>query len=462
MQYVIDLQMLHSRPGICNAIRSGGRGGIRPAFWLKGSGHKLAQKQVAVIGGGVIGVCTAYFLAAAGHQVVVIERRGNVAEETSFGNAGVMAPGYVTPWARPGMPRHLLAHLFKQEAPLMLPRKMDPALWRWIRLWLSECELEKFRTNTRRMLRLAAYSRDILQQLEPHALQVDEKTRGYLQLFRTAHDVALAEPALALLAEMDGAHRLLDADAARLLEPALASQTALAGALYLPRAETGNCALFTKQLKQIAMSMGVQFIFGNSVSAIAQDGNGLVLNLDGTPFPADAIVLAAGAESARMLKDLGIDTPLFAVKSYAATATIKDPDAAPLAALMDETYRVSITRMGNRIRLAGTAELASRPAAVSETAQRTLRKVGNDWFPNAANYNNANFWYGLQATLPDGPPLIGATPIRNLFVNIGHGANGWAMAAGAGKLVADIISERAPEIDLDGLTLARYRVHTAG
>ncbi|MEO6353074.1 MAG: D-amino acid dehydrogenase [Oxalobacteraceae bacterium] len=420
----------------------------------------MAQKQVAVIGGGVIGVCTAYFLAAAGHQVVVIERRGNVAEETSFGNAGVMAPGYVTPWARPGMPRYFLNYLFKQEAPLMLPHKMDPALWRWIRLWLSECELEKFRTNMQRMQRLAAYSRQTLQQLEQQALLVDEKTQGYLQLFRTTQDMALAEPALALLTEQDSAHRLLDADGARLLEPALATETALAGALYLPHAETGNCPLFTKQLKQIAMSMGVQFIFGGSVSAIAQNGNGLVLNLDDASFSADAIVLAAGAESARMLKDLGIRTPLFAVKSYAATATIKDMDAAPLAALMDETYRVSITRMGNRIRLAGTAELASRSTAMSETAQRTLRKVGHDWFPNAANYNNAHFWCGLQATLPDGPPLIGATPIKNLYVNIGHGANGWAMAAGAGKLVADIISERKPEIDLDGLTLARYGVQT--
>lgn len=343
----------------------------------------------------------------------------------------------------------------------MLPRKMDPALWRWVRLWLAECELEKFRTNMQRMQRLATYSRNILPQPEPQILQADEKTQGYLQLFRTAKDMALAEPALALLRELDSAHRLLDADAARLLEPALARQTALAGALYLPDTETGNCPLFTKQLKQIAMSLGVEFIFGNSVSTIVQKGNQLAMNIGGTSFLADAIVLAAGADSARMLKNLGIKTPLFSVKSYAATATLKDIEAAPLTAVMDETYHVSITRMGNRIRLAGAAELASRSATVSETAQRTLRKVGNDWFPNAANYNSAQFWCGLQPTLPDGPPLIGATPLKNLFVNIGHGAHGWAMAAGAGKLVADIISERTPDIDLDGLTVARYGMHTA-
>lgn len=440
-------------------MRNSKRGIVLLPAGKKNRDQKLVQKQVAVIGGGVIGVCTAYFLAAAGHQVVVIERRANVAEETSFGNAGVMAPGYITPWARPGMPRSLLTHLFRQETPLMLPRKMDPILWRWIRLWLAECELEKFRTNMERMQRLAAYSRNVMQQLEPHILQVDEKIQGYLQLFRSAQDLALAEPALTLLREYDGAHRLLDADAVRLLEPALASQTALAGAMYLPHAETGNCPLFTKQLKHIAMSLGVQFVFGSSVDAITQNGQQLALEIDGTSFPADAIVLAAGAESAQMLKKLGIGTPLFVVKSYAATATVKNMDAAPLAALMDETYHVSISRMGNRIRLAGTAELASRSAAVSvsATAQRTLRKVGNDWFPKAANYNNASFWCGLQSTLPDGPPLVGATPIKNLFVNIGHGANGWSMAAGAGKLVADMISERTPEIDLDGLTLARYR-----
>lgn len=421
----------------------------------------MAQKQVAVIGGGVIGVCTAYFLALAGHQVIVIERRANVAEETSFGNAGIMAPGYMMPWARPGMPRHLLSSLFKRESPLLLPRKMDPALWRWARLWLAECTLEKFHANMQRMQRLAAYSRAIVPQPEPQVLQIDEKMQGYLQLFRTAQEVTLAEPALNLLTAQNSTHRLLDAAAARVLEPALAQQVALAGALYLPDAETGNCPLFTKQLKQMAMSLGVEFIFGSSVSAITQKGYRLGMDIGGTTFPADAIVLAAGADSARILKDIGIKTPLFPIKSYAATATLKDLEAAPRAAVMDETYHVSITRMGNRIRLAGAAELASRSNTISKAAQRTLCKVGNDWFPNAANYNNAQFWCGLQLALPDGPPLIGATPIKNLFVNIGHGAHGWAMAAGAGKLVADILSERTPEIDMDGLTVARYGISTA-
>ncbi len=412
--------------------------------------------QVAVIGGGVIGVCTAYFLAAAGHQVVVIERYGNVAQETSFGNAGLVAPGCTAPWAAPGMPKKILSCLFKAEAPVLFKPAMDRALWRWMRMWLTECELERFRINKERMQRVAFYSRDILQKLREHYQLEYEQTKGVLQLFRTQHERQMAQPAIDLLAEHDMAHQVVDADAARLIEPALAVHTPFAAGLYLPQDESGNCPLFTRQLKTIAQSIGVEFHFNSTVSTLVRQDDRISMQIGDRTFRADAVVIAAGIDSVQLLEPLGIRIPLYPVKGYSATAFIKNFDQAPRAALIDESYKVAITRMGSRIRVAGTAELGSRTLDLHEAALRTLVKAGDDWFPDAANYNTATFWCGARPMLPDGAPLLGATPVKNVFINIGHGSAGWTMAAGAGKIVADLVSGQAPDIDMDGLTLSRY------
>ncbi len=416
----------------------------------------MTQKQVAVIGGGVVGVCTAYFLAEAGHEVVVIERHQNVAQEASFANAGIVAPGYATPWAAPGMPAKILSHLFRPEAPVMLNPTLDRALWRWVRRWLNECDLDRYRINKNRMQRIAFYSHDILNQLREYYQLDYERTQGVLQLFRTEKDAKMAEPGIALLAETQVPHQVLDADGVRATEPALAPNTPLAGGIYLPQDEAGNCPLFAKRMKHIASSIGVQFHFTSTVHAIEPESRGVALHIDDGTFAADAVVLAAGIDSVQLLKPLGIHLPLYPVKGYSATALIKNFDQAPQAALLDESYKVAISRMGSRIRVAGTAELGSHKTELHERALRTLIKVGSDWFPDAANYVTSNFWCGTRAMLPDGPPILGATSIRNVYLNIGHGSYGWAMAAGSGKVVADIISSRAPEIDMDGLTIGRY------
>lgn len=416
----------------------------------------MTQKQIAVIGGGVVGVCTAYFLAEAGHDVAVIERHENVAQEASFANAGIVAPGYATPWAAPGMPRKILSHLLRSEGSVTLRPTFDRALWRWARKWLTECELERYRINRTRMQRIAFYSRDILHQLREYYQLEYEQTQGVLQLFRTEKDLRMAETAIAMLAENDVPHQILDADAARAIEPALASNTPLAGGIYLPQDEAGNCPLFAKRLKHIAASIGVQFHFSSTVQAIEPESRGVVLHIDDNRFAMDAVVVAAGIESARLLKPLGIQLPLYPVKGYSATASIKNYDRAPNASLLDEAYKVAITRMGSRIRIAGTAELGTRNAELHERAIRTLIKVGSDWFPDAANYVKANFWCNARPMLPDGPPVLGPTPVRNVYVNLGHGSSGWAMAAGSGRVLADILSGRAPDIDMDGLTMARY------
>lgn len=417
----------------------------------------MAQaKQVVVIGGGVVGVCTAYFLAEAGHEVAVIERHQNVAQEASFANAGIIAPGSMAPWAAPGMPRKILSSLFRSEGPVQLKPTMDRTLWRWVHRWLAECDLERYRINKTRMQRVAFYSRELLRQLS-ETYEIDyEQTSGVLQLFRTEHEQKLAEPAIELLTEYEVPHRIVDLDAARAIEPALAEHTPLAGALYLPQDQAGNCPLFTKHLKQITDAMGVQFHFSNTVQAIEPEAGQVSLFIDNKRFSADAVVLATGIESTQLLKPLGITVPLYPVKGYSATASIKNFDQAPHASLLDESYKVAITRLGNRVRVSGTAELGSRNTELHKGALRTLIKVGADWFPDAANYGTANFWCGVRPMLPDGVPLLGATPIRNVYLNIGHGSNGWAMAAGSGKVLADIISGRAPDIDMDGLTLSRY------
>lgn len=412
--------------------------------------------QVAVIGGGVVGVCTAYFLAAAGHETVVVERHNNVAEQASFGNAGVVAPGYATPWAAPGMPRKILSYLFKSESPVILRPTFNRALWRWLRQWLSECDIERYRINKQRMQRVAFYSRDILHTLRDQYQLEYEQTQGYLQLFRSEHEIQMAEPALTLLAELGVPHKLVDPDTARTIEPSLSPMTSLAGGLHLPNDEAGNCPLFTKQMRYLAQSLGVEFHFNTIVSSIRRENSRVTLQIEDRFFDADAVVIAAGVDSAALLAPLGIHVPLYPVKGYSATAPIKNFEEAPIASLIDETYKVAITRLGNRIRIAGTAELGSRDMMLHDAALRTLIKVGEDWFPHAANYHTANFWCGARPMLPDGAPLLGATPVKNVFINIGHGSNGWAMAAGSGKIVADIVSGHAPDIDMDGLTLSRY------
>lgn len=414
--------------------------------------------QVAVIGGGVVGTCTAYFLAAAGHDVVVLERYGNVAQETSYGHAGLVSPGLAAPLAAPGAPRRLMSWLSRPETPVSLKPGVNPALWRWLRRWYAECQLDRFRANKARIQRLASYSQHLLGMLRQHYSLEYEQTKGVLQLFRSQQDWQQSQPLRDFLAESDQTFREVDADAARQIEPSLSDATPLAGALLFGADESGNCALFTRQMRTICQDLGVTFHFNTRVDRIKPAGAQVQFFIDGREFGAQAVVIAAGTDSARLLAELapGLAPPLIAVNGFSATAPIKNFDGAPLAAVQDEAYHVAIARMGNRVRVAGTYEVGKNDLALNPTALRTLVKCGEDWFPDAANYNGASFWAGACLMLPDGVPLLGATGAGNVYANIAHGNQGWAMAPGAGKILADLVSGQEPEIDLDGLTLARY------
>ncbi|WP_293781299.1 D-amino acid dehydrogenase [uncultured Oxalicibacterium sp.] len=412
--------------------------------------------QVAVIGAGVVGVCTAYFLAEAGHEVVVMERRNHVAEEASFGDAGLLACDAVAPLAAPGMPASALSLLRKANSPFLISHKWDTSVWRWLRQWARETDLAHYQINRERMHRLAAYSHQLMLQLREHYQLDYEQNAGLLQVFRSEQEWQQARIAIDFLQAAGVAHSALSAEQTRALEPGLHAHTPLAGALHLPDAESGNCPLFARQMRQLAQKLGVEFHFGCNVRSIRQSHRGVMLEVDSAHYSADAVVLATGADSGTLLRSLKLSVPIISARYHAATATIRNFDALPLNALMDEHHKVSITRLGNRLRVAGMAELGKRNDKARDTAINTLLKVAYDWFPDASNYNAATFWSGSSLTLPDGVPLLGACNVRNVFLNIGHGSAGWTMAAGAGKLVADSISQRATDIDADGLTALRY------
>jgi len=414
--------------------------------------------NVIVIGAGVIGVTTAWYLRQQGVNVAVVEQRAGVAQEASFGNAGVIAPGYVTPWAAPGMPRKVLSYLFAAEAPVLFRPSLNPALWRWVLRWLGECRLERYRENKSRMQRVAFYSRDQLHRLRDQLSIQYEQSQGYLQLLRAQRDVEMTAPARDLLDAAAVPYRMLEPAECHELEPGLSQSAPLAGGILLPEDEAGNCPLFAQALRRAAEDAGVRFRFNTPVDALVVEGGratGIVAR--GHRYDADAVVMAAAVGSVPLLSACGIRIPLYPVKGYSATVMLDPLAIGPRRALMDEAYKTAITPFANRIRIAGTAELGSPRLTLRDAALRTLMRVASDWFPGAGRYSDAQFWVGARPMLPDGAPLLGPTPVDGLFLNLGHGSTGWAMACGSGRVVADVVVGRTPEIPLDGLTLERYR-----
>jgi D-amino-acid dehydrogenase len=332
------------------------------------------------------------------------------------------------------------------------------------------------------MQRLAFYSRDQLHALRAGLRIEDGVRQGYLQLMRSQRDLAMAAPAIAMLQEAGVPHQLLDAAACRELEPALSVHTPLAGALHLPQDESASCPAFAQGLADSAIKAGVRFAFGHTVMRIRVE-NRRVTSLEierapgdrapGEPAlaamagqarsdraerllkPFDAVVVAGAIDSLPLLAEHGIRLPIWPVKGYSTTLPLPDPALGPRQAMIDEAYKVAITPLPGHIRLAGTAEIGSPKLVPREAALRTLVKVGRDWFPTAADWASASCWVGARPMTPDGPALLGATPVEGLFINMGHGSTGWAMACGAGKVVADLVAGLRPEIDLDGLTIER-------
>ncbi|MGB7268246.1 MAG: D-amino acid dehydrogenase [Albidovulum sp.] len=416
--------------------------------------------KVVVMGAGVIGVTTAYYLAKNGAEVIVLDRQNGPGLETSYANAGELSYGMTSPWAAPGIPLKALKWLFMKRRPLFIWPLISPTMWKWGLQMLQNCNEESYATNKGRMVRISNYSRDCMPDLIAETgIEYDGREQGTLQLFRTQKQLKGSKADQDILAQYDSPYELLDRDGCIGVEPALAAVSKkFVGGLRLTADRTGDCRLFTMALAEKAAEMGVQFQYGQSIRGIALE-NGKVAGIDtemAGRITGDAYICALGSFAPMILRPVGIKLPVYPVKGYSVTLPVTDDAMAPQSTIMDETHKVAITRLGDRIRVAGTAEIAGYSGRLGPHATDTVRYVIEDLFPKGGDISKSEGWTGLRPMTPDGTPVMGATQYSNLFLNTGHGTLGWTMACGSGRAVADLVCGKTPDISFDGLTAARY------
>ncbi|TKV71680.1 D-amino acid dehydrogenase [Bradyrhizobium elkanii] len=415
--------------------------------------------KVSVLGAGVIGVTTAYRLAKLGHEVVVVDRQSGPALETSYANAGEVSFGYCSPWAAPGIPMKAVKWMLMRHAPLILRPKLDAAMLYWLVRMLSNCTARRYALNKRRMLRLAHYSRMALAEVRGEtSLHYDERMQGTLQLFRTQQQLDESAKDIKALAADGVPFEVLDREGCVRVEPALRHvRDRIVGGLLTPKDETGDCFKFTNELEQKTAALGVDFRYGHCIDGLDIEAGrvrGVITNRGA--IRSDAVVVALGSYSPLLLKKIAIKLPVYPVKGYSLTIPITDTSRAPESTVMDETYKIAITRLGDRIRVGGMAEISGYTNDLVEARRKTLEHSVMDLFPGG-NPKKASFWSGLRPMTPDGTPIIGETRIRNLFLNTGHGTLGWTMSCGSSRVIADLVSRRKPDIETEDLGLGRYQ-----
>ena len=416
--------------------------------------------KVLVMGAGVIGVTTSYYLAKAGFEVTVIDRQPGPGRETSFANAGEVSPGYASPWAGPGVPVKAVRWMLDQYGPLVVRPQADPAMWRWIFQMLRNCTSARYAVNKARMVGVAEYSRDCLRALRTDiGITYDERSQGTLQLFRKQSQLDAIGGDVKVLSQYNVPFEVLDREGCVRAEPGLAAvRNSFVGGLRLPDDETGDCQMFTERLEKVAAGLGVRFVYGTTIKTVDVAGGCIAqVTTDKGTFSADKYVMALGSFSPLLLRPLGIDIPVYPVKGYSITVPIIDEAASPQSTVMDETYKVAITRLGDRIRVGGTAEVGDYKVRLLPDRRAPLDRSLMDLFPKGGDMSRSTFWSGLRPMTPDGPPIIGPTAFDNLYLNTGHGTLGWTMACGAARVVADQIAGLTPEIPADELSLRRYR-----
>ncbi|QRR09487.1 D-amino acid dehydrogenase [Burkholderia sp. MS455] len=420
--------------------------------------------RVVILGSGVVGVASAYYLARAGHEVTVIDREAGPALETSFANAGQISPGYAAPWAAPGVPLKAVKWMFEKHAPLAIRLDGTRFQLQWMWQMLRNCTTERYAVNKGRMVRLAEYSRDCLQALRADTgIQYEGRTGGTLQLFRTQQQLDGAAKDIAVLQEANVPFELLSPADLKNAEPALAAVShKLTGGLRLPGDETGDCQLFTTRLAALAESLGVKFRYNTPIEALAIAGGKIAgVQCGSETVRADAYVVALGSYSTNFISNL-MKIPVYPLKGYSITAPIVNEAAAPVSTVLDETYKIAITRFDQRIRVGGMAEIVGFDKNLRAARRETLEMCVNDLFPGGGDTSKATFWTGLRPMTPDGTPIVGRTPVSNLFLNTGHGTLGWTMSCGSGQLLADLISGKKPAIQADDLSVHRYLKEVAG
>ncbi len=421
--------------------------------------NTAAIKKVLVLGDGVIGTTSAWYLRRAGFEVSVVDRQPQPASETSYANAGQLSFGYTSPWAAPGIPLKAMKWLLQAHAPLRIKPTLDPLQYRFLWAMWRNCDATRYAVNKSRMVRMSQYSGQCFADLRAETgIEYEGRRLGTLQLFRTQEQLDAAQQDIAVLADYGVPYELVDAQGIARLEPALATAPArLVGALRTPADETGDCRLFTRRLAEMAAQQGVEFRHGANIERIETDGEKITaVVINGKRETADAYVLALGSFSPRLLAPLGIFLPVYPLKGYSLTVPIVDENAAPVSTILDESYKVAITRFDARIRVGGMAEVSGFDYMLAPSRRETLERVVNDLYPRGGDLPNAEFWTGLRPATPDGTPVVGATRLRNLWLNTGHGTLGWTMSCGSGRYLTDLISGKAPEIDSEGLDIARY------
>lgn len=414
--------------------------------------------RVLILGSGVVGVSSAWYLAKAGHQVTVIDRQPGPALETSAANAGQISPGYAAPWAAPGVPLKAIKWMFQRHAPLAIHLDGSRFQVHWMWQMLKNCDISHYKTNKSRMVRLAEYSRDCLKLLRQETgIQYEGRQKGTLQLFRSQQQFDNASKDIAVLEEAGVAYQLLSANQLATVEPALAQVAhKLVGGLQLPNDETGDCQLFTQRLAEMAKLAGVNFLFNQTIERLLVEGD-KVIGVQCGPelIKADCYVMALGAYSTALLGDW-LPIPVYPLKGYSLTIPIADEMAAPSSTVLDETYKIAITRFDQRIRVGGMAEIVGFNTQLEQKRRATLEMVVRDLYPHGGRIEQASFWTGLRPMTPDGTPIVGKTPLKNLYLNTGHGTLGWTMACGSGQLLADLVSGITPAIASDDLAVGRY------
>ena len=415
--------------------------------------------KITILGAGVIGVTSAYYLAKAGHQVTVLDRQPGPALETSFANAGEISPGYSSPWAAPGIPQKAMKWVFMKYAPLIIQPMLDADTWRWVIAMLGNCTSARYAVNKSRMVRLAEYSRDCLIDLRDEiGIEYDGRAMGTLQLFRTQKQLDGIGKDIEVLKSDGVPFEVLDASGCIAAEPGLAHvREKIVGGLQLPHDETGDCFKFTNALAKRAEALGVNFRYGVDILGVRTEGKRVVaVQTAQGEVTADVFVAAMGSFTPKLVKPLGLRVPVYPVKGYSITVPIVDESRAPVSTVMDETYKIAITRLGDRIRVGGMAEIAGFNRDLPPSRKATLVYSVEDLFGGAGDQSQASFWTGLRPMTPDGTPVIGQTEYSNLYLNTGHGTLGWTMACGSGRVLADLIDDKRPDIQSDDLGLARY------
>ncbi|MBC8267642.1 MAG: D-amino acid dehydrogenase [Rhodospirillaceae bacterium] len=414
-----------------------------------------------VLGAGVIGVTSAYYLARAGHKVVVIDRQPGPALETSFANGGQISASHTEPWASPSNVPNIIKWLGRDDAPLKFRLKADPALWSWCIRFIANCTKGRADINTERMLRLALYSRDLLADLRHDTgIEYDQLSTGILHIYRDKKALAAARERMILMNDLGLDRTLLDVESCQALEPALktAAQNGLiSGGIFTPGDESGDAHTFTTALAGMAEKMGVQFRYNCRINdLVVKDGRVKAAQTNQGDFDATSCVVALGSYSPLLLKPLGISLPVYPAKGYSVTLDVGDSPDAPFVSLIQDELKLVYSRLGGRLRIAGTAEIAGYDTQVDDQRARQILKAALTLFPDSPRTESGEFWAGLRPKTPDSVPIIGKTTIENLHLNTGHGTLGWTMACGSAKVLADLVSGNEPEISLDGLGINRF------